>query len=64
MEVDVIYDFFAWYLRRRWMVRRIICSQTLKDNMKFLQNMLAARMIKEGSNQHYDFIHMMRIYSK
>ena len=59
-----LYGVLAWYLRRRWVIRRIICSQTLKDNMKFLQNLLATRMIKEGSNQHSDFINMMRIYSK
>ena len=59
-----LYAILAWYLRRRWVVRRIISNQTLKSNMKFLQNLMATGMIKSGSNQHSDFIHMMRIHSK
>lgn len=57
-------DILAWYLRRRWMIRRIICNQTLKSNMKFLKNLIATGMIKSGSNQYHDFIHMMRVHSK
>lgn len=59
-----LYATLAWYLRRRWMIRRIICNQTLDSNMKFLKNLITTGMIKSGSNQYYDFIHMMRVHSK